>query len=152
VQQIYDEPRDSARILVVDDDPDLCDMLTICLSAEGYAVDSARDGRSALDEVARFAPTRILLDLWLPVLDGRKFAARLRADGSITPLIVVSAAEDARSIAREIGSTAFLEKPFVMDDLLGVVARIAGSSSCSDSLRHRSRPTDARSARMNVAN
>jgi DNA-binding response OmpR family regulator len=134
------------------DDPDLCDMLTICLSAEGYTVDSARDGRWALDEVARFAPTLILLDLWLPGPDGRKFAARLRADGSTTPLIVVSAAEDARSIAREIGSTAFLKKPFAMDDLLDLVVRIAGSSRCSDSLRRRSRPNDARSARTNVAN
>jgi two-component system response regulator MprA len=128
VQEQYNEPRDSARILVVDDDADLCDMISICLSAEGYAVDSARDGRSALDEVARFAPTLILLDLWLPVLDGRHFAAQLRADGRTTPLIVVSAADDAQSVAREIGSTAFLEKPFAMDDLLGVVARVAGEA------------------------
>jgi DNA-binding response OmpR family regulator len=128
VEKSNDGHLESARILVVDDDPDLCDLIAICLSTEGYSVASARDGRSALEEVARFAPTLILLDLGLPVLDGRGFAMRLRAAGKSTPLVVVSAAAEARTIAREIGSTAFLEKPFSIDELLDVVARIAGET------------------------
>jgi DNA-binding response OmpR family regulator len=113
---------------VVDDDPDLCDMIAICLTSEGYVVSSARDGQQALAEAERFAPSMILLDLWLPRLDGRGFAARLRAGGDDTPLIVLSAADDGPTVARDIGAVAYLAKPFGLDDLLALVGRVVRES------------------------
>jgi DNA-binding response OmpR family regulator len=118
----------AARILVVDDDPDLCDLLAMCLGAEGYAVQTARDGLAALAEVERFAPTLILLDLWMPVLDGRGFATRLREAGRNIPIVVLSAADDGELAARQIGAAAFLEKPFAVGDLLAVVADVLDKS------------------------
>jgi DNA-binding response OmpR family regulator len=110
-----------ARILVVDDDPDLCDMLMICLIAEGYTVECAGDGQEALEKVALFSPNLILLDLWLPVLDGRGVATCLRASGKSIPVVVISAADNGRNVVQEIGAAAFLEKPFALRDLVEMV-------------------------------
>ena len=88
-------------ILVVDDDADLRDVLTLALEAEGYAVEAAADGVRALEAVRRRHPAVILLDMRMPVMDGWDFCTALRREEpSPPPIIVMTAAvADFRSVA-----------------------------------------------------
>jgi putative two-component system response regulator len=105
-----------SRILVVDDSPSISGLLRRVLEAEGYHVDVAEDGRSALDQVAVQAPDLILLDLELPLLAGDEICRRLKQN-PITRLIpiVIITGQDAshnRLEAWENGADDFLSKPF----------------------------------------
>ena len=112
----------SKTILVVDDDQDLLGLLAFVLSAEGYGVATASDGREALDVVESAMPDLILLDMKMPVMDGWEFAAEFhtRFDGG-TPIVVVTAAENAEKRAEEIGASGWISKPFDVASLVGVV-------------------------------
>ncbi len=115
-----DAPVEAARILVVDDDPALARMMRIALRANGFAVRLAANGEQALERIAEETADAILLDLQMPVMDGRAFFRELRARSIETPVIVVSAfgAEDA---ARELGAQASIAKPFDPDRLIDVI-------------------------------
>lgn len=113
-------------ILVVDDDEDLRDAMAAILESAGYEAMCAANGREALAALDRQRPEAILLDMKMPVMNGWEFAEALRerADSSI-PVVVVTAAEDARRRAAEIGADSWLAKPFDIDSLLKTVARYA---------------------------
>lgn len=111
------------HILVVDDDEGLQALFRKCLHLRGYAVRAASNGLEALEEVAREKPALILLDLMMPIMDGIQFARafhELYADSKI-PIIVVSAADDAKRHAREIEADAVISKPFGIFELLDIV-------------------------------
>ena len=115
-------------VLVVDDDDDLREVLALCLEQAGYRVASAADGNEALELVAREVPAVILLDMRMPRMNGWDFASELRArSGSArrTPIVVVSAAEDAARWADEIEADGVVSKPFELPAILAVVARHA---------------------------
>ena len=114
---------EAAVILVVDDDQDLLDLVQFMLEAKGYEVTTALDGRAALDAVAIREPDLILLDLKMPVMDGGAFAAAFRSRHGKAPIVVVTAADDARKRAAEIAAADWLAKPFETDDLLAAVER-----------------------------
>jgi CheY-like chemotaxis protein len=80
-----------SRILVVDDDAAILDSLRRALELEGYAVRTAVDGATALSSVAQSEPDAVVLDIGLPDLNGRAVAARMRAGGLSTPILVLSA-------------------------------------------------------------
>jgi len=111
-------------ILVVDDDPSILDMVAQVLDFEGYPVQTAADGAAALDAVAAARPSLVLLDMRMPVLDGWGFAQALRARGVQLPIVVMTAAQDARRWAKEIGAAGYLAKPFELLELLAVVERL----------------------------
>lgn len=111
-------------ILVVDDDADLRDLMTLLLEDAGYRVLTARDGREALDQVSREVPAVVLLDMKMPVMDGWQFASTFRREhGQGVPLVVITAAEDARRTASEVGADGYLGKPFDLDQVLELVER-----------------------------
>jgi CheY-like chemotaxis protein len=111
-------------VLIVEDDPDLLDMMEIVLDSAGYPVRKALNGKEALDAVAAEMPAIILLDMKMPVMDGWEFAARFRErHGAAATIIVVTAAADARLRAEEVGAKDYLAKPFEIDDLLRCVER-----------------------------
>jgi two-component system chemotaxis response regulator CheY len=111
------------RILVVDDDPAILDFVSMALSDEGYEVQTAADGRSALEIIERWPPDLILLDMRMPIMDGWEFAsAYARRPGHHAPVVVLTAAQDAAGLAREIQAVDYVAKPFALDDLLRVVA------------------------------
>jgi CheY-like chemotaxis protein len=115
-------------ILTVDDDPDMLELESDALSAKGYQVVTARNGEEALDVVAKNAVQLILLDMRMPVMDGRTFARILRDRyGRRIPIIVVTAAEDSKLRADEIGAEADLGKPFEMSQLYKIVEDIVGA-------------------------
>lgn len=100
-------------------------MLREFLIAEGYDVSVARDGIDALDSVTRRPPAVILLDMKMPRMDGWRFAAELRRRGLDVPVIVMTAAHNARQSAEEIRANDHLAKPFAsLDEVLAKVERL----------------------------
>lgn len=111
------------HVLVVDDDPNIIAAVRDGLEFGGYRVTTASNGADALREAADDPPTLILLDMRMPVMNGWEFAARFRADGHETPVVVMTAAANARTWADEIEADAVLPKPFTLDDLFAAVDR-----------------------------
>ena len=107
-------------VLVVDDDLAIQRLLEMTLAGEGYEVRLAANGREALDALDGWLPDVILLDLMMPVMDGRAFRAAQRAlaIGLDVPVIVLSAARDGNAAIEELGAAGGVEKPFDPDDLL----------------------------------
>jgi CheY-like chemotaxis protein len=111
------------RVLVVDDDPILRNLVSEILTQEDYDVEVVSDGAQALEAVDRNPPAVMLLDMRMPVLDGWTVAQRLREHGYRVPTVVMTGVEDARECCAEVQADAYLGKPFVLDDLLSAVAQ-----------------------------
>ena len=111
-------------VLVVDDDPDLLGLVQLLLEGVGYRVITAGEGQEALSRVAEKMPDLILLDMKMPGMNGWDFARafRQRYDRA-APIVVLTAAEDARKRAEEIGAEGYLGKPFDIDELIRIVER-----------------------------
>lgn len=114
-----------AKILVVDDEPDLAALMQFHLVRAGYEVTTAGNGWEAIDAVRRDPPALILLDLMLPDLDGFGVCEILRRDPltATIPLIIVSAwaSSDSRHLGLELGALDYLTKPFSPRDLMARV-------------------------------
>jgi two-component system response regulator MprA/two-component system response regulator PrrA len=114
------------RVLVVEDDQEIAQVLQRSLRMEGYDVKVTDDGTKALDEIQAFVPDLIVLDLGLPGIDGYEVARRLRADGAGAAFLVAltgyALPEDLRR-AREAGFDAHLTKPAHPDEIEDVLAR-----------------------------
>jgi DNA-binding response OmpR family regulator len=116
------------RILVVDDDPDIRELLFTALEDEGYEVVPAGNGQEALAVVRTFRPDVIVLDLMMPVMDGWQFANELRAMDEDIPLVLLSAARDLRTHAKNLDAADIIEKPFDLSELLPKIARVASAA------------------------
>jgi two-component system KDP operon response regulator KdpE len=108
-----------SRVLVVDDEPHLLRTLAINLRAREYAVETAGDGRSALQALHDGGADVVILDLGLPDLDGVEVLRRIR-DSFDVPVIVLSARTDSvdKVEALDLGADDYVTKPFAMDELL----------------------------------
>lgn len=117
----------SARVLVIDDDPDIRRLVHAALEIEGYEIRHAVNGRQGLEVLGAWTPDLILLDIGMPVMDGREFLKRYREDGRAQAKVVIfTAAHDPVLAAEGMQGDALLAKPFDLDDLYAVVARLAG--------------------------
>lgn len=105
-----------AKILVIDDDAPLARMIATTLRADGFDVATAPDGRNALEQIEHTCPDVIVLDLAMPLMDGREFYHTIRARGIATPVLILSA-YGARSARSELGAEAFMPKPFDPSEL-----------------------------------
>ena len=110
------------KILIVEDEAALRETLAYNLKKEGYAVESAGDGRSALDTARRTKPDLLVLDLMLPELDGFEVCRILRKESAI-PILMLTARDDEidRVVGLEVGADDYLTKPFSMRELLARV-------------------------------
>jgi signal transduction histidine kinase/CheY-like chemotaxis protein len=115
-----------ARILLVDDDPEILEATGQLLREWGYTVDEARDGVTALALARGARPDLMLVDLMMPVMDGWTLIARLREDKVApgVPLVVFSADRDSREKADSLRADAALRKPFALEELQEVVERL----------------------------
>ena len=111
-------------ILVVDDDASIRQTVREILDLEGYPVETAADGREALRAVERSEPSLVLLDMRMPEMDGWGFARAVRERGLRLPILVMTAAENARSWAEEIEADGYVAKPFELEELLAAVERV----------------------------
>jgi DNA-binding response OmpR family regulator len=107
------------RVLVVEDDADIADVLRRSLRNEGYEVRTSADGVEALDVAAGFFPDLVVLDLGLPRLDGVEVCRRLREDGDVPILMLTARAETEDRVAGlDSGADDYLVKPFERQELL----------------------------------
>jgi CheY-like chemotaxis protein len=113
-------------VLVVDDEPTLLAAVAELLRDEGYAVVAVGDARAALAALDGTVPDLVLMDVMMPGMDGHAayLAMRAHPNGGSVPVVLASAAADPESLPE--GATAFLRKPFDLEDLLALVARLAG--------------------------
>jgi CheY-like chemotaxis protein len=120
-----------APILVVDDDPSILSTISDILEFEGYTVECASNGEQALEIVDRTLPALVLLDMRMPTMDGWVFAHQIEERGIKLPIVVMTAAQNAREWAQEINAEGYIAKPFDLLDLLAEVQRVRGSSQTS---------------------
>ena len=113
----------SGPVLVVDDDPAIREAVRDVLEGEGIRVDTATDGADALAKVLEETPRLVLLDMRMPVMDGWGFARALQDRGLALPVVVMTAAADARRWAQEIGALGVVPKPFAVAELVSAVER-----------------------------
>jgi CheY-like chemotaxis protein len=127
-----EEPHDLGKsVLVVEDDVLLRDIFKVFLEADGYRVDTAADGKEALERLRHSAPpSLVVLDLMMPRMDGFDFRAEQRKDPTLAsiPVLVCSAAGDPREEDKDLAAAGYLGKPVVFADLLGAVRRYSGAS------------------------
>ena len=118
---------DAWRVLVVEDEESIAQVLVEVLASEEYDVRRAANGLDGLGILDAWTPHLIVLDLMMPVMDGRTFRhAQRRLDrgrGEI-PVLVLSGAHEAHAIAEELAVAATITKPFEIDDLLRTVERL----------------------------
>jgi CheY-like chemotaxis protein len=111
-------------ILVVDDDPSILATVSEILDLEGYPVATAINGAEALRKVEELEPSLVLLDMRMPVLDGWAFARAVAERKLHLPILVMTAAQNARRWAEEIGAAGYVAKPFELVELLDAVERL----------------------------
>lgn len=116
------------RILVIDDDPKILEILNVLLSGAGYEVRTTADPRQALPVATEFRPDLAILDIAMPVVDGFEVASRLRSDPALagTRLIFLTARDATAWLrrAQELRAAAYVEKPFQKEALLGLLEQI----------------------------
>lgn len=113
----------SRTVLIVDDDPDIREVIAETLADEGFTVLTSGDGQTALDMVIANPPGLIVLDLMMPQMSGWQVISALQATprGASIPVVLVSASRDLDHTARQSNVAAFLAKPFDLDSLVRVV-------------------------------
>jgi CheY-like chemotaxis protein len=114
-----------ARILVVDDDEGIRDLLRMHLTSAGYEVQVAADAIAAGYIVLQSPPDLIITDVNMPHMDGFEFVAALKADTSLPriPVIFLTSVDDGDSRSRELGAVGYVTKPVRADRLLSLVAQ-----------------------------
>jgi two-component system, OmpR family, alkaline phosphatase synthesis response regulator PhoP len=121
------------RILIIDDERDLIELISYNLNKEGFQVKGATDGESGLSTAARESPDLILVDLMLPGIDGLEVCRALRADDrtSHIPVIMLTAksAESDRIVGLELGADDYVTKPFSPRELTARVKAVLRRSS-----------------------
>ncbi len=115
-----------SRVLVVDDEPNITDLVATALRYEGFEVAAAGTGRDALDQVTAFRPHLIVLDVMLPDLDGFEVARRLRQEGRRVPILFLTARDATEDKVRglTLGGDDYVAKPFSLAELLARVRAV----------------------------
>jgi DNA-binding response OmpR family regulator len=121
----------SGLVLVVEDEPHICDLIRLYLTREGFGVEVRHDGAAGLAAARALEPVALVLDVRLPGLDGRDLLRALRAEDNWTPVLFVTARDDEvdRVLGLELGADDYLVKPFSPRELvarLRAVLRRAG--------------------------
>jgi two-component system response regulator MprA len=122
------------QILVVDDEAAVRDALSRTLRFEGYQVAVANDGVAALEALRTLDPDLVLLDVMMPRLDGLATCRRLRADGNVVPVLMLTAADSVgdRVAGLDAGADDYLVKPFALQELLARIRALLRRSSLAD--------------------
>ncbi len=116
-------------VLIVEDDPDILELLDTTLTFRGYRVITARNGREGLEIVKKQHPAIVIADIMMPMLDGFGLVHRLRIDRETRdiPVVFITAtyvAPEDREFALSIGATRFIEKPIDLEDFLTTIAEL----------------------------
>jgi len=127
-------PARPGRLLVVDDDENVTNMLRRALSFEGYAVATARDGVDALKKTLEFAPDLVVLDIMMPGIDGVEVCRRLRAGDPQLAILMLTAKDAAADqvVGLDAGADDYLVKPFTLDVITARIRALLRRKEPSD--------------------
>ncbi|MDI3407425.1 response regulator transcription factor [Streptomyces cavernicola] len=148
---------ETQRILIVDDEPAVREALQRSLAFEGYGTDVAADGLEAVEKAAATQPDLIVLDIQMPRMDGLTAARTLRAMGSTTPILMLTARDTVgdRVTGLDAGADDYLVKPFELDELFARIRALLRRSSYAAALGTQDGPDtdvlDFGDLRMNLA-
>ena len=125
---------DDHRVLVVDDEPNIVDVITMALRYQGFAVESAATGAEALAAVESFRPHLIVLDVMLPDMEGFEVAKRLGAQQARVPIIFLTArdATDDKIRGLTIGGDDYVTKPFSLEELIARIRSVLRRSGLAE--------------------
>lgn len=114
------------RILVVDDEPNIVELISMALGFNGFIVESAADGREAIAKAASFKPHLMILDVMMPDMDGFEVAKRLGAQRAGIPIIFLSARDSTQDKVRGLsgGGDDYMTKPFSLQELIARVQTV----------------------------
>jgi len=131
---------EARRVLVVDDEQTIAELVAAALRYEGFEVAQAHDGRRALAEVERFRPHLVVLDVQLPDLDGFDVQRRLRTEGRDVPVLFLTARDATEDKVRglTLGGDDYVTKPFSVDELVArvrAVLRRSGDTTTRSAMR-----------------
>ncbi|MFI1914342.1 response regulator transcription factor [Nocardia sp. NPDC020380] len=123
-----------ARILVVDDEPMIVELLSVSLRYQGFEVAAASSGTEGLDKARTFRPDALIVDVMMPGMDGFGLLRRLRADGIDAPVLFLTARDDVddKITGLTLGADDYVTKPFSLEEVvarLRVILRRAGRSA-----------------------
>ena len=117
-----------AKVLVVDDEPNILRMVAQYLTTENFTVEMASSGMEALGKVDTFGPELILLDVMMPGMDGFEVLDKIKSnpEHSTTPVIMLTARDQSADVLKgyQSGATAYQVKPFDMDELLETIDKV----------------------------
>jgi two-component system OmpR family response regulator len=133
------EPAVPARVLVVDDEPNIADVVSMALRFQSFEVETAATGAEALAAVERFRPQLIVLDVMLPDMDGFEVAERLGAQRGHVPIIFLTARDATEDKLRGLtsGGDDYVTKPFSLEELIArirVILRRTGHAADASSV------------------
>jgi CheY-like chemotaxis protein len=122
-------PNSRPRVLVVDDDDDICELLREALTDEGYAVATVPHGAAALELVKHHQPAVIIVDLRMPIMDGWAFVDQYRRVAKPpASILLLSALKDVEESAKRLGADGFIRKPFELAEVTAAVERCIADS------------------------
>jgi two-component system OmpR family response regulator len=127
--------QEAVRVLVVDDEPNIVDVISMALRYQGFTVESAVNGREALAAVADFKPHLMLLDIMLPDMEGFDVAKRLGGERAALPIIFLTARDATEDKVRGLtsGGDDYVTKPFSLEELVARIRTILRRSGMADS-------------------
>ncbi len=128
-----------ARVLVVDDERNIVELIATALGYEGFEVRTAANGAQALAALREFAPDLVVLDIMLPDADGFELQARIRGDGQSVPVLFLTARDAVEDRVRglTLGADDYMTKPFSLAELVARVNAVLRRTSGSPAVSHR---------------
>src|SRR3954447_18211876 len=122
------------RVLVVDDEPNIVDVIAMALRFQGFTVESAGTGAGALQAVTAFKPDLIVLDVMLPDMEGFEVARRLGAQRARVPIIFLTArdATDDKINGLTVGGDDYVTKPFSLEELVARIRTVLRRTGAAD--------------------
>jgi two-component system OmpR family response regulator len=127
------------RVLVVDDEPNIAELVATALRYEGFEVRTAGDGAGALAAVRDLAPDLVVLDVMLPDTDGFELQARIRGDGQHVPVLFLTARDAVEDRVRglTLGADDYMTKPFSLEELVARVHAVLRRTAGAEAVSHR---------------
>ena len=134
-----------ARLLVVDDEPNILELLSASLRYAGFEVQTATSGQRALEVARRFRPDLLVLDVMMPGLDGFGVVRRLRSDGMRAPVLFLTArdATEDKVTGLNLGGDDYVTKPFSLEEVIARIRAVLRRTGGADGARESSRITFA---------
>ena len=124
------------KILVIDDDPDVMDLVQTALSSAGYEVHAAYDGKQGVEKIKKQRPDLLIMDLTMPIMDGWAVLIALKKDPNYTaiPVMIITSSKEIQNIekAKKLGVQSYLVKPFDPQKMIKIARHLLDPSETAE--------------------